>query len=198
MLARGLPLEQADRAAGHFSRSGTPAARAPMACNLPPPAVFFGHGRRAACAGDSIIMTSDTLKPAYVARAVVDQSLLSYTHVIYGLHALAALMGVISTATTVVGGFIFGLPSIIAVIMNYVRRSDARGTYLESHFTWQIRTFWFALLWAVVLGAVSLPLTVILIGFGLWYIGALLLGAWIIYRVARGWAALRDGRAMYS
>ena len=143
-------------------------------------------------------MTSDTLKPAYVARPAVDQSLLSYTHIIYGLHALAALMGVISTATTVVGGFIFGLPSIIAVIMNYVRRSDARGTYLESHFTWQIRTFWFALLWAALLAAVSLPLTVVVIGFVLWYVGALLLGAWIIYRVARGWMALRDRRAMYS
>ena len=143
-------------------------------------------------------MTSDTLKPAYVARPAVDHSLLSYTHIIYGLHALAAFMGVISTATTVVGGFIFSLPSIIAVIMNYVRRSEARGTYLESHFTWQIRTFWFAVLWAVMLAAVSLPLAIVGIGFVLWWVGALLLGAWIIYRVARGWIALRDGRAMYS
>lgn len=143
-------------------------------------------------------MTSDTLKPEYIPRPAVDQSLLSYTHVIYGLHALAALMGVLSTATTVVGGFVFSLPSIIAVIMNYVRRSEARGTYLESHFTWQIRTFWFAVLWVLVLGAVSLPLAIVGIGFVLWYIGALLLGAWIIYRVARGWLALRDGRAMYG
>jgi uncharacterized membrane protein len=45
----------------------------------------------------------------------------------------------------VLGSFLFGWPSIIAVIINYVKRSEARGTWLESHFDWQIRTFWFAL-----------------------------------------------------
>ena len=142
-------------------------------------------------------MTSDTLKPAFTAAPAVDQSLVSYTHVIYGLHAFAVAMGVFSTATTVVGGFVFSVPSIIAVIMNYARRSDARGTYLESHFNWQIRTFWFALLWGFLLAVVSLPLAFVIIGFFTWYVGALLLGVWIIYRVARGWLALRDGRPMY-
>jgi len=121
-------------------------------------------------------------------------SLVTYTNVMYGLHAFGVAMGVLSTATTVVGGFVFGLPSIIAVIMNYVKRSEVRGTHLESHFTWQLRTFWFAAVAGLLLATISFPLAFILVGFVTWYVGALILGAWIIYRVARGWLALQDGR----
>ena len=88
----------------------------------------------------------------------VDESLITYTHVIYALHALAVLIG-ITTVHTIVFSFVGGLPSIIAVIMNYARRSATVGTFLESHFRWQIRTFWFALLWALV--AVVLFMTII-------------------------------------
>ncbi|HTL21622.1 MAG TPA: hypothetical protein VL220_12970 [Steroidobacteraceae bacterium] len=122
----------------------------------------------------------------------VDESLVTYTHVIYGLHALAVLIG-ITTFHTIVGSFVGGLPSIVAVIMNYARRSATRGTYLESHFRWQIRTFWYALLWAVV--CVLVALTVIGIPFAL--LGFAALAIWIVYRVARGWLALKDGRPMY-
>jgi uncharacterized membrane protein len=127
-------------------------------------------------------------------QRAADPSLVTYTHVIYALHALSVLIGLTSPAT-VVGSFVFGLPSIIAVIMNYARRTDARGTYLESHFSWQIRTFWFALLWIVVAGIVSAPL-VLLVGLGIltFYFAAAVIGLWVIYRVARGWLALRDGR----
>jgi len=79
------------------------------------------------------------------------------------------------------------------VIMNYARRSATRGTYLESHFRWQIRTFWYALLWAVVCMLVAL--TIIGIPFAL--LGFAALAIWIVYRVARGWLALKDGRPMY-
>ena len=122
----------------------------------------------------------------------VDESLVSYTHVIYALHALAVLIG-ITTFHTIVGSFIGGLPSIVAVIMNYARRSATRGTYLESHFRWQIRTFWYAVLWALVCG--SLMVTVI--GIPLAILGLAALGIWIAYRVIRGWLALRDRRPMY-
>jgi len=121
----------------------------------------------------------------------VDASLVSYTHIIYALHSLAVLIGLTSTVT-IIGSFIFGLPSIIAVIMNYARQSDARGTFLESHFRWQIRTFWFALLWAIVILAVSLPLMLVVVGFFTLGIGFVLLGLWVIYRIIRGWLALRD------
>ena len=122
----------------------------------------------------------------------VDESLVTYTHVIYALHALAVVIG-ITSFHTIVGSFIGGLPSIIAVIMNYARRSATRGTYLESHFRWQIRTFWYALLWAVVCGFVMLTV----IGIPLAILGLAALGVWIAYRVIRGWLSLRDHRPMY-
>jgi len=142
------------------------------------------------------VMVEQTAAQGLPGAPVVSESLITYTNIIYALHALSVLTGILTSAT-VVFSFIAGLPSIIAVIMNYARRSEARGTFLESHFQWQIRTFWFALLWAIVVGAVSFPLLIVLVGFATFYIGALLLGVWIIYRVARGWFALRDRRPMY-
>ena len=76
-------------------------------------------------------------------------ALVTVTHLVYALHALSLLIGV-TTAATIVGAFVFGVPSIIAVVINYLKRGEARGTFLESHFRWQIRTFWFALLWCVI------------------------------------------------
>src|SRR6187431_2383216 len=74
------------------------------------------------------------------------ESLVTVAHVIYALHAFSALTG-LATAAFVVTAFLTGWPSIIAVIINYVKRSEVRGTWLDSHFSWQIRTFWFGLLW---------------------------------------------------
>jgi uncharacterized membrane protein/predicted small lipoprotein YifL len=68
-----------------------------------------------------------------------------YTQIMYALHAASIAIGVLSTAF-IVTAFVFGLPSIIAVIMNYARRNQVRDTWLESHFSWQLRTFWFSLL----------------------------------------------------
>jgi uncharacterized membrane protein len=124
-----------------------------------------------------------------------DASLVTITTVTYALHALGLAIGAFGTAS-VVGAFLFGWPSIIAVIINYVKRDEARGTWLESHFTWQIRTFWFALLWALVIGAVGAVLAIVLVGFAIWIVGFFALGLWAIYRIARGWMALRDRRAV--
>ncbi len=123
----------------------------------------------------------------------VDPSLVSYVHIMYALHALAALIG-ITSPLTVVGQFIFGVPSLIAVIMNYVRRDEARGTWLESHFSWQLTTFWTAAVWSLVIWTFSVILMIVLIGFLTLPIGIALAGLWIIYRVARGWLALKDGK----
>jgi len=81
------------------------------------------------------------------------------------------------------------------VVMNYVRRDEARGTWLESHFSWQLRTFWFAALAFVLIGLFSLPL-VLLLGLGIltWMLGAFVVGIWILYRMARGWLRLKDSR----
>ena len=142
-----------------------------------------------------------------------------YTHAMYALHAFAGFIGVTSGAT-VIGAFVFGLPSILAVFMNYARRDRVRGSWLESHFLWQLRTFWTAVVLGIALFCIALLLGAIGFisllstpvtgpagavgagaGFGGAYIaltlGAILAGVWILYRVARGWLALRDGKAMH-
>jgi len=86
--------------------------------------------------------------------------------------------------------FVVGLTFLVAVVMNYIKIDDVKGTWLESHFRWQIRTFWFGLLWMLIGGI----LTVI-------FIGVLILLAnavWIIYRIAKGWIYLADNKPMYS
>lgn len=122
-----------------------------------------------------------------------DSSLVTVTHITYALHALGLAIGAFGAAS-VLGSFLFGWPSIIAVIINYVKRGDARGTWLESHFTWQIRTFWFAMLWACVIGIVGLVLAIVVVGIAIWVVGLFVLGIWAIYRIVRGWLALKDRR----
>ena len=121
-------------------------------------------------------------------------SLIKLTHVIYALHALSLVTGIIGAAT-VVGAFLTGWPSILAVILNYAKRSEVRGTWLESHFRWQIRTFWFGLLW-VTLCALFIIAT---LGIGLLiaWLPLSLVGVWFIYRIARGWLRLMERRPMY-
>ena len=123
------------------------------------------------------------------------ESLVRLTHVIYALHALSLLTGIIGAAT-IVGAFLTGWPSIIAVILNYAKRSEVRGTWLESHFRWQIRTFWFGLLW-VTLCALFIVAT---LGIGLLiaWLPLSLVGLWFIYRIARGWLRLMEHRPMYA
>jgi uncharacterized membrane protein len=119
------------------------------------------------------------------------ENLVRLTHLIYGLHAFSAAMGVISSAA-IVTAFLTGWPSLLAVILNYARRSEVRGTYLESHFSWQIRTFWWAFAWVVV--AFVLFLTIL--GIPLALLMFLATGVWVLYRIIRGWLALSDGRAV--
>lgn len=113
------------------------------------------------------------------------------THVIYALHAFSALTGLL-TAAIVATAFLTGWPSIVAVLINYAKRPDVRGTYLETHFSWQIRTFWYALLWVVLMWV--LVLTVI--GIPLAWLIAVGVGLWVLYRITRGWLALVDGKPM--
>jgi uncharacterized membrane protein len=121
-------------------------------------------------------------------------ALVTWTKVIYALHTFSLITGIVGTAT-IVGAFLTGWPSIIAVILNYVKRSEVRGTWLESHFRWQIRTFWFGLLWI----SLCLAFIVATFGFGILiaWLPMALVGLWFIYRIIRGWVALSDGRPMY-
>jgi uncharacterized membrane protein len=121
------------------------------------------------------------------------KSLVNWTHAIYALHAFSLLTGIVGVAT-VFGAFLTGWPSILAVILNYVKRGEARGTWLESHFRWQIRTFWFGLLWI----SLCVLFIVVTLGIGILiaWIPMVAVGLWFIYRVVRGWVALNDGRPM--
>ena len=123
----------------------------------------------------------------------VRPSLVQLTHVIYALHACAVFVGVTSAVATVAGGFVFGLPSLIAVFLNYLKRGDVAGTWLESHFRWQIRTFWFTALWLVISGLVML--TIIGIPIAAWVMIPIR-GLWVGYRVVRGWLALSGAQPM--
>lgn len=115
----------------------------------------------------------------------------SWTHVIYGLHAFSVLAGMVTPAF-IITAFLLGWPSIIAVILNYIKRPEAAGTFLESHFRWQIRTFWFAALWCAVGAVLWVTLIGIPFAIGLW-VGT---GIWVAYRVIRGWLALLKDQAM--
>jgi len=136
---------------------------------------------------------STPLPPATMAAPA--DSLVTITHVVYALHTLGLVVGAFGTAS-VIGMFLFGWPSIIAVIINYVKRSDVRGTYLDSHFSWQIRTFWWAMLWAIIIGVMGALLAIVIVGFAIWIIGFFALGIWAIYRIARGWLRLKDRQPM--
>jgi uncharacterized membrane protein len=122
-------------------------------------------------------------------------SIVGWTHFIYALHAFSLLTGIIGAAT-VVGAFLTGWPSIIAVVLNYVKRSEARGTWVDSHFRWQIRTFWFGLLWI----SVCFAFVVLTLGIGILiaWVPIVFVSVWFIYRIVRGWLALKGGQPMYG
>ena len=128
---------------------------------------------------------------AVVEAAGPRPGLVTITHVMYGLHAFSAITGLMSAAL-VVTAFLTGWPSIIAVIMNYVKRSEAAGTFLDSHFSWQLRTFWFALLWVVIGWLLIVTIIGAVIGVPL----LLGVGVWVLYRIARGWINLADRKPM--
>jgi len=119
------------------------------------------------------------------------QGTVNITHVIYGLHAFTVITGLL-TPMLIVTAFVTGWPSLLAVVLNYLKRDAARGTYLESHFRWQIRTFWFALMWVVIALLLVLTLIGIPVSMGL----VSVVGLWVLYRVIRGWLRLNDKREM--
>jgi uncharacterized membrane protein len=119
------------------------------------------------------------------------EGLVTLAHIIYGLHAFSAVTGMLTPAM-IVTAFLTGWPSIIAVILNYVKRSEVRGTWLDSHFSWQIRTFWYALLWLAIGGVLFLTVVGIPFAVVLWFAT----GIWVLYRIIRGWLALSSTKEL--
>ena len=113
----------------------------------------------------------------------------------YALFAIAAIFALASSGLPLIAP-LMGILGIVAVIICYVKRDDAAGTWVSSHFTWLIRTFWWSLLWAILGWMVMLTLGLILIGIpiaiAIWFVA----GIWVIYRVVRGYLLFKDSRAI--
>ena len=124
-----------------------------------------------------------------------EPSIVTVAKVVYILHGTSILIG-IATGASIIGAFLFGWPSIAAVVLNYVMRSDARGTYVESHFSWQIRTFWYAMFFALIVALIGFVLSWLLVGFAVWVFGFVVMGIWVGYRILRGWIKLSRGQTM--
>lgn len=133
------------------------------------------------------------MEESTASSAPVDQGLVQYTHIMYGLHALSIVTGLV-TAATIAGRFVFGWPSILAIVMNYLRLSRVRGTWLATHFRWQLRSFWIAAILIVCMSPLVFTIFLIPLVRALFFV----VGFWATYRIARGWLALREGRALPS
>ena len=102
-----------------------------------------------------------------------EKSLKTLTTVIYALQAAGAIVPLV-------------IPWVVAVVLNYVRKDEVAGTWLESHFRWQIRTFWFGLLWIVIGGILALAVVGFVVLFIAWI--------WMIYRIVKGWLNLAENK----
>lgn len=129
--------------------------------------------------------------PAPLQAGQPSENMVTLTHLIYALHAFAVFSALVGSAT-IVFSFVASLPSIAAVVLNYWNQSAVRGTWLEGHFRWQIRTFWFAVLWI----AIAALMVVTLIGIPFAIAAILAVGLWVLYRVVRGWWTLLQRRTL--
>jgi uncharacterized membrane protein len=122
-----------------------------------------------------------------MAEDLPKRSLVLLVFFIYGLHAFSALTGLLTPAF-IVTAFLTGWPSLLAVLLSYLKRFSAQGTYLESHFAFLIRTFWLALLWLIVAGLCMITLIGFFPGVGI----ILIVGLWVLYRLLKGLSYLLD------
>ncbi|KWR91623.1 DUF4870 family protein [Cupriavidus sp. IDO] len=106
-------------------------------------------------------------------------SLRKLMHILYALYAIFWLTG--------------GVTALIAIVVDYVKRDDARGTLYASHFAWQIRSFWWSVVWAALGGLLFATVFLIPLAFGVWAV----LSLWMLYRIVKGWLYLNDSKPMY-
>lgn len=133
--------------------------------------------------------------PTPAAASTTDSGLVTYTHTMYALHGVSIAAGLVTTAL----GYrtiLFGVPSVVAIVMNLVRRPQARGSWLQSHFDWQLRTFAWLLAGVAAASLAFGSIVLVLTRLPLLEISFLLLGVWAGIRIARGWVALREARTI--
>jgi uncharacterized membrane protein len=120
-------------------------------------------------------------------------SLITTTLVVYALFGVAALIAILSH------GFppfapLGGIAGIVAIIVAYVKRGEATGTWLASHYRWLIRTFWFSLLWGFIGLILFLALAIVIIGFLLGPAVWIVTSIWVLYRLLRGYFLFKDSK----
>ncbi|HET9338945.1 MAG TPA: hypothetical protein VFQ55_08100 [Casimicrobiaceae bacterium] len=136
---------------------------------------------------------AETLPPA----GATTQPPITAALIVYALFGIAAIGGVISSGLVHFAPLV-AIAGIVGVIIAYVKRGEAQGTWLASHFDWLIGTFWWSLLWSVIVGAVGVLLMLVLIGFVLLPVGLAAVSIWVIYRVVRGYLAFKDSQPLPS
>ncbi len=136
-------------------------------------------------------MTDPTVPPA--AGGVPSPALISTTLVVYALYGVAALVALVAHGFPPVAP-LGGIVGIVAIILAHVKRSDAAGTWLASHYRWLIRTFWYSVLWGLVGAAFFVVLLLVLIGpiiaLVIWFVTAI----WVLYRLIRGYVLFKDSK----
>lgn len=134
---------------------------------------------------------TDTPTPA--AANAPSPSLISMTLVVYALFGVAAVAGLASSGFPLIAP-LMGVVGIVGIILTYVKRGDAAGTWLASHYRWLIRTFWFSLLWGIVGGIIFVLLAIIVIGLVIGYAIWVATTIWVLYRLIRGYVLFKDSQ----
>jgi uncharacterized membrane protein len=123
--------------------------------------------------------------------SVPPPSLVSTTVLVYALFTIGAIAGMVSSGFPLVLPLV-GFLGIAGVVLAYVKRGDAEGSWLASHYHWLIRTFWFSLVWGIIGGVFFVTLIGIPLAFVIWFAATV----WVIYRLIRGWVLFKDNKAI--
>ena len=132
---------------------------------------------------------SDTQAPL----PVPPQSLITTTLIVYALFGVAAVVGLVSSGFPLIAP-LGGLAGIVGIIMAYVKRGEATGTWLASHYRWLIRTFWFSLLWGIIGAIIFVLLAIIFIGIIIGYAMWVATTIWVLYRLVRGYMLFNESK----
>ena len=115
--------------------------------------------------------------------------------IVYALYGIAAIGGVISSGLVMFAPLV-AIAGIVGIVIAYVKRDEARGTWLASHFDWLIATFWWSLVWSLIVGVVGGILILVLVGLIIIPVGLAIVSIWVIYRVVRGYLAFNRSEAL--
>ena len=127
---------------------------------------------------------ADYLPPA----APAAQPPITAALIVYALFAIAAIGAVVSSGLVTFAPLVV-IAGIVGVIIAYVKRGEAQGTWVASHFDWLIATFWWSLLWSLIVVVVGGILILVLVGLIIIPVGLAIVSIWVIYRVVRGYLA---------